>query len=78
MHVRAYAYAFAYGWNLEKKIIVKLGWLINISHYAGVFVLGIPSSFYLIIKWSEMVLNVKPQTLVETFDQENKETRKKS
>ena len=83
MHVRAYAYAFAYGWNLEKKIresifIIKLGWLINISHYAGVFVLGIPSSFYLIIKWSEMVLNVKPQTLVETFDQENKETRKKS
>ena len=58
VHVRAYAYAFAYGWNLEKKIresifIIKLGWLINISHYAGVFVLGIPSSFYLLsgVKW---------------------------
>ena len=25
----------------------------------------------LLIKWSEMVLNVKPQTLVETFEKAN-------
>ena len=29
------------------------------------------SFILLLIKWSEMVLNVKPQTLVETFDQAN-------
>ena len=42
-------------WNKirESIFIIKLGWLINISHYAGVFVLGIPSSFYLLsgVKW---------------------------
>ena len=42
-------------WNKirESIFIIKLGWLINISHYTGVFVLGIPSSFYWLsrVKW---------------------------
>ena len=40
---------------------------INISHYISVTISLILS----LIKWSEMDPNVKPQTLVETFDQAN-------
>ena len=44
----------------------------NISLCNGVFVLGFPLSFYwLHCKWSEVDPSVKPQTLVETFDQAN-------
>ena len=78
MHRRTYAYACAYRWNLGKKLfpesifINKLRWLINISHYTVVLVimaLGVGKSFILLlIKWSKMEPNVKPQTLVKTFN----------
>ena len=78
VHRRTYAYACAYRWNLEKKLfpesifINKLRWLINISHYTVVLVimaLGVGKSFILLlIKWSKMEPNVKPQTLVKTFN----------
>ena len=37
----------------ESTFSIKLGWLINIAHFSGVFVLGIPLSFYSLsgVKW---------------------------
>ena len=75
MHVRTYA--FAYSRNLEKYI--------DFSNFLRAFLLLIRDkylAFYccfcvriffilLLIRWSEMDPNVKPQTLVETFDQAN-------
>ena len=75
VHVRTYA--FAYSWNLEKYI--------DFSNFLRAFLLLIRDkylAFYccfcvrisfilLLIRWSEMDPNVKPQTLVETFDQAN-------
>ena len=59
---------------MEKYIDVFISWKhfyheigINISHDIGVTISFILS----LIKWSEMDANVKPQTLVETFDQAN-------
>ena len=61
VHVRTYAYACAYSWNLEKIIpesifINKLRWLINILHYTVVLVLVNPLSFYWLggVKWNRM------------------------
>ena len=67
--------AYAYSWRLEKKnlfpesiFIIKSGEMFRIILCFCVRISFIP----LLIKWSrEMEPNVKPQTLVETFDQAN-------
>ena len=68
MHVRTYAYA--YSRNLEK-ILTFLS-LNRDKYFALYWCFCVRISFILLlIKWSEMDPNVKPQTLVETFDQAN-------
>ena len=75
MHVCTNAYA--YSWNLEKYIeffhLLEAFLLLNLGKYFalyGCFCVRI-SFILLLIKWSEIDSNVKPQTLVETFDQAN-------
>ena len=72
-------YAHAYSWNLEKKYVdffyfLKAFLSLKWDKYStfGVFVLGFPLSFYWLsgVKWIRMQ-DVKPQTLVETFEQAN-------
>ena len=74
MHVRTYAYA--YSRNLEKILrtfffyFLKALLSLNRDKYFALywcFYVRISFIFFL-IKWSEMDSNVKPQTLVETFD----------
>ena len=68
MHVGTYAYA--YSRNLEK-ILTFLS-LNRDKYFALYWCFCVRISFILLlIKWSEMDPNVKPQTLVETFDQAN-------
>ena len=71
VHVRTYAYTCAYSWNPEKNYFQKA--FLSINKYFALyccFSVSKSLSFYF-IRWSEMDPNVKPQTLVETFDQVN-------
>ena len=76
VHVRTYAYA--YSGNLEQIYRFFLNFLeaflsLNRDKYFSLYwCFCVRISFILLlIKWSEMDPNVKPQTLVETFDQAN-------
>ena len=77
VHVRPYAYA--YSRNLEKNIWRSFSYFLKSflslnrdKYFALYWCFCVRISFILLlIKWSEMDPNVKPQTLVETFDQAN-------
>ena len=75
MHVRTFAYA--YSRNLEKmyRFFYFLKAFLSSNrdkYFALCWYFCVRTSFiFLLIKWSEMDPNVKPQTLVENFDQAN-------